>query len=316
MHTAIGDYALLSDCWTAALVSKDASIDWLCLPCFDSRAVFARMLGEGAGHWSVAPVAGGQGHRRYLDGTMVVRTGFSTGAGEIAVTDALATGPNANGHELGADAPHVLLRVVEGVRGDVEVDTEFAPRPEYGLVRPLLIPVEGGLRCHGGPHTLGLSSSVPFDIGDGAHARFTVRAGERIAFALHFVQAGQTPRLRNPQEIEDLMQETVGAWCTWSALHERYRGSWQKEVHHSGRVLQALTYRPSGAIIAAPTTSLPESVGGSRNWDYRYAWVRDAAFALNALWVAACPDEAVAFFDWMAQAAAADPRGRRGLQIM
>jgi GH15 family glucan-1,4-alpha-glucosidase len=316
MHTAIGDYALLSDCWTAALVSKDASIDWLCLPCFDSRAVFARMLGEGAGHWSMAPVAGGQGHRHYLDGTMVVRTGFSTGAGEIAVTDALATGPNANGHELGADAPHVLLRVVEGVRGDVEVDTEFAPRPEYGLVRPLLIPVEGGLRCHGGPHTLGLSSSVPFDIGDGAHARFTVRAGERIAFALHFVQAGQTPRLRNPQEIGDLMQETVGAWCTWSALHERYRGSWQKEVHHSGRVLQALTYRPSGAIIAAPTTSLPESVGGSRNWDYRYAWVRDAAFALNALWVAACPDEAVAFFDWMAQAAAADPRGRRGLQIM
>lgn len=103
---------------------------------------------------------------------------------------------------------------------------------------------------------------------------------------------------------------------TWSELHERYQGRWQEEVHHGGRVLQALTYRPSGAIIAAPTTSLPEAVGGPRNWDYRYAWVRDAAFALNALWVAACPDEAVAFFDWMAQAAAADSRGRRDLQIM
>jgi GH15 family glucan-1,4-alpha-glucosidase len=316
MHTAIGDYALLSDCQTAALVSRGGAIDWLCLPCFDSRAVFARVLGEEAGHWSIAPREGGESSRRYLDGSLVVRTAFRTASGEVAVTDAMATGANRSGHELGADAPHVLVRVLEGVRGDVEVETEFAPRPEYGLVRPLLIPVEGGLRCHGGPHTLGLASPVPFDVGECAHARFTVHAGERIAFALHFVQAGQTPRLRTQREIEDLLGETLDAWRCWSDLHERYEGRWQEEVHHSGRVLQALTYRPSGAIVAAPTTSLPEAVGGPRNWDYRYAWVRDAAFALNALWVAACPDEAVAFFDWMAQAAAADPRGGRDLQIM
>ncbi|SEG28202.1 Glucoamylase (glucan-1,4-alpha-glucosidase), GH15 family [Actinacidiphila yanglinensis] len=316
MRTAIGDYALLSDCQTAALVSKGGAIDWLCLPCFDSRAVFARVLGEDAGHWSIAPRGESAPRRSYLAGSLVLRTEYRTPAGEVAVTDALATGPNAGGHELGADAPHVLVRVLEGIRGDVEIEAEFAPRPEYGLVRQLLIPVDGGLRCHGGPHALGLSSPVPLDVSDCAHARFTVRPGERIAFALDYVLAGQTPRLRTPEETEDLLAETLGAWRGWSALHERYRGAWQDEVHHSGRVLQALTYRPSGAIVAAPTTSLPEAMGGPRNWDYRYSWVRDAAFALNALWTAACPDEAVAFFDWMAQAAAADPRAGRDLQIV
>ncbi|SEN80665.1 glycoside hydrolase family 15 protein [Actinacidiphila rubida] len=316
MQTAIGDYALLSDCRTAALVSKGGSIDWLCVPCFDSRAVFARLLGEGAGHWSIAPSAGFESSRVYLDGSLVVRTSFRTTGGEVAVTDAFATGPNEGGHALGAEAPQVLVRVLQGIRGDVDVEAQFAPRPEYGLVHPLLIPVEGGMRCHGGPHTLGLSSPVPFEVDDCAHARFTVHAGDRLAFALHFVQAGQTPRLRSQGEIEDLLWETIGAWRVWSDQHERYQGMWEDQVHHSGRVLQALTYRPSGAIIAAPTTSLPEAVGGPRNWDYRYAWVRDGSFALNALWVAACPDEAVAFFDWMAQAAAADPRGRQDLQIM
>jgi GH15 family glucan-1,4-alpha-glucosidase len=316
VQTSIGDYALLSDCQTAALVSRGGSVDWLCLPCFDSRAVFGRLLGEEAGHWSLAARPAAQTRRSYLHGTLAVRTEFRNADGEIAVTDALATGPNGSGHELGTEAPHVLVRVVEGIRGEVEVEAEFAPRSEYGLVRPLLIPVEGGLRCHGGPDTLGLASSVPFTIRDRAHARFTVRQGERVAFALHFVQAGQTPRLYTQEETEDLLQETIRAWRSWSDLHEQYKGPWQEEVHHSGRVLQALTYRPTGAIIAAPTTSLPETVGGSRNWDYRYAWVRDAAFALNALWVAACPDEAAAFFDWMAQAAAGDPQTRPDVQIM
>jgi GH15 family glucan-1,4-alpha-glucosidase len=314
--TPIADYALLSDCQTAALVSRDGSVDWLCLPHFDSRAVFARLLGEEAGHWSIRPRGSFLSRRAYVERSLVLRTEFRAPSGTVAVVDALASGPSADGHDLGSRAEHLLLRVVEGMEGEVEVEVEFAPRPEYGLLRPLLFPVEGGLRCHGGPDTLGLASPVSFDVTDRAKARFTVRAGDRVPFAVQHVPAGRTAPLWPAGEILARLDETVGAWQAWSDEHQVYRGMWQEEVHHSGRVLQALTFRPTGAVVAAPTTSLPEDVGGVRNWDYRFTWVRDAAFTLDALWIAACPDEAVAFFDWMAQAAAVDPEGQPNMQIM
>lgn len=312
----IADYALLADCQTAALVSRDGSVDWLCLPHFDARAVLGRLLGPEAGHWSIRPAGPYSVRREYLDRTLVLRTEFRTDAGVVTVTDALAVGMHERGHQLGSNAPHVLLRVVECVAGEVDVETEFAPRPEYGLVKPLLIPVDGGMRCHGGPDTLGLCSPVPLETGGTARGRTHMRAGDTLAFALEQVAAGQTPSLMPQEEILAHLENTIDGWRSWSQLHQSYEGPWAELVHRSGRVLQGLTFQPTGAIVAAPTTSLPESVGGSRNWDYRFSWVRDASFTLSALWVAACPDEADAFFHWMAQAAASDPDQCESMQVM
>ncbi|MFE0454141.1 glycoside hydrolase family 15 protein [Streptomyces sp. NPDC058914] len=312
----ISDYALLSDCQGAALVNLDGSVDWLCLPHFDSRAVLARLLGPQAGHWAIHPAGPYTADRHYLPRSLVLRTQFSTRTGTVTVTDALATGLNERGHNLGEHAPHLLLRVVECTGGQADIEMEFAPRPEYGLVTPLLIPVEGGLRCHGGPDTLGLCCPLPLKVTDTARATTRLRAGHRLAFALRQIPAGGHPTLLTQNEIVAHLQDTISGWRSWSELHQSYQGPWEELVHHSGRVLQGLTFQPTGAIVAAPTTSLPESVGGVRNWDYRFAWVRDASFTMDALWVAACPDEAEAFFRWMAQVAASDTAHCESMQIM
>ncbi|NBM14716.1 glycoside hydrolase family 15 protein [Streptomyces sp. GC420] len=314
----ISDYALLADCQTAALAGRDGSVDWLCLPHFDSRAVLGRLLDKDAGHWSLRPSAPFTVRRAYLADTMVLRTEFRTATGTVALTEALAAGPNERGHELGTHAPHVLLRALDCTDGRVEIEAEFAPRPEYGLIRPLLIPEDGHVRCHGGPDTLDLSTPVPFSVagGDMARARFPLCAGQRAAFALQHAPAGRSPSAWTQAEIMEQLHGTIDSWRSWSALHQSYEGPWRELVHLSGRVLQGLTFQPTGAVVAAPTTSLPEEPGGVRNWDYRYAWVRDASFTLDALWVAACPDEAEAFFRWMAHAAAQAPDRRLDLQIM
>jgi GH15 family glucan-1,4-alpha-glucosidase len=317
-HLPIAEYALLSDCRSAALVSKDGSVDWLCFPRFDSPSVFGRLLDARAGHWSIRPTGHAEVSRRYVDDTMAVETTFSTPAGTAVLVDALAVGPNERGHELGAGAPSVLMRQVSGVDGEIELELEYAPRPEYGLIHPVLNPVEGGVTAQGGADVLALSSPIAVDIDElVARARFTVRAGETIAFALgHATSSQERPRLWSQDEIAARLVDTKRAWHTWSELHQSYDGPWQDLVHHSGRVLYALTYFPTGAICAAPTTSLPETPGGSRNWDYRFAWVRDASFTLQALWVAACPDEADKFFDFMSSAAASQVRRGTDLQIM
>ncbi len=208
--------------------------------------------------------------------------------------------------------------IVEGVDGVVELALDYAPRPEYGLVRPLLQPVEHGLLTIGGADRLALSSAVPLDIDDAnARARFRVAKGERVVFALrHRTSEDASPECWPAAEIEARFADTVEAWRTWSGLHQAYNGPWKELVHQSGRVLYALTYYPTGAMCAAPTTSLPEVIGGSRNWDYRYAWVRDASLMLQALWVAACPDEADKFFDYLAYASASQVRLGNDLPIM
>jgi GH15 family glucan-1,4-alpha-glucosidase len=317
-HLPIAEYALLSDCHSAALLSSGGSIDWLCFPRFDSPSTFARILDLDAGHWSIRPVADAEITRRYQPETLVMETTFRTASGTARVIDALAVGRNERGHELGAEATSTIVRVVEGVDGEVELDVDYAPRPEYGLIWPLLQPVDGGLRTIGGADRLALSSPIPVDTdGASAHARFTVGPRERIAFALqHRTSSQLAPELWSPAEIETRLADTAEAWRTWSAMHQAYDGPWQELVHQSGRVLYALTYYPTGAMCAAPTTSLPESEGGSRNWDYRYAWVRDASFTLQALWVAACPDEAEKFFDYLSSAAASQVQRGRDLQIM
>ncbi|HEX2043216.1 MAG TPA: glycoside hydrolase family 15 protein [Acidimicrobiales bacterium] len=314
----IADYALLSDCRSAALVSRQGSVDWLCFPRFDGPSVFGRIFDEAAGHWAIRPAGESHATRRYLPHTMLLETTFRTATGAVAMVDGLAFGRNERGHELGAGAVGTLLRRVSGVEGEVALELEYAPRPEYGLIRPLLEQVSGGVWARGGADVLALSSPLPLEVdGSTARARFTVRAGDTVAFALHHRSTSEEgPRFWSQAEIAARLDDTAEAWRTWSGLHQGYDGPWADLVRHSGRVLYALTYFPTGAIVAAPTTSLPETPGGSRNWDYRYAWVRDASFTLQALWVAACPDEADKFFDYLAGTAASQVSGGADLQIM
>ena len=314
----IADYAMLSDVTTSALVSRLGSVDWLCLPRFDAPSVFARLLDGDAGHWSIAPSGAHEAERRYLPGTLVLETTFTTPSGACTVTDALALGPDERGHDIGADAPHALLRVVEVTAGEVALDVDLAPRFEYGLVAPRLLGVEGGVRAEGGATRLVVSGPPPTAT-DAATAlwRLGPTAGDRVAFALQWSDAGASaPRCWTPEEIEARLASTIEGWRSWSALHQRYEGPWAEEVHHSGRILQGLSHHATGAIVAAPTTSLPEAVGGGRNWDYRYTWVRDASLTLQALWVAACPDEATRFVEFLLRSTGADGRGRAALQVM
>jgi GH15 family glucan-1,4-alpha-glucosidase len=314
----IADYALLSDSHSAALVSRGGVVEWLCWPRFDSPAIFSRLLDDAAGYWAIHPAGTAEASRRYRDGTLVLETRFVTDGGEVLLVDALAVGPNNHGHGLGEGAPHVLLRQIRGVRGEVELIVDYAPRPEYGIVHPLLTPCDGGLIGHGGAAVLCLSSPVSLDVdGGSASARILVRAGDSFAFALqHRSSSESVPQPWTGEQIVRRLEETEQAWRSWSELHQGYQGPWKELVQHSGRVLQALTYLPTGAMVAAPTTSLPEAVGGGRNWDYRFCWVRDACFTMEALWVAACPDESQRFFEFLAYAALSQVRRGNDLQVM
>ncbi len=315
----IADYALLSDRQSAALVSRDGSIDWLCFPRFDSPSIFGRLLGESAGHWSLQVPNASSVTRRYVDRTMVLETTYVTPAGTAVVLDALATGDGNRGHALGRDAPHLLVRQVTCTQGDIELHVECVPRPEYGLVAPLFDVVDGGLRAAGGADTLVLSCPTTMTVeSSSASARVSLHQGDRIGSALHHKRRADpgSARVWSEDEIASRLADTIAAWQSWSQLHQAYVGPWHDLVHHSGRVLQALSFQPTGAICAAATTSLPETVGGGRNWDYRYSWVRDASLTIEALWVAACPDEANGFFDYITASAAGSLDHGGDLQIM
>lgn len=315
---AIAEYALLSDSQGSALVSRSGSIDWACLPRFDSPATFARLLDDGAGHWSVAPTDVFETSRRYVDATMVLRTEFRTTSGAIAVTDALVFMPLERGHGIGHRAPHAIVRLVEGLEGEVEVACQVAPRPEYGLTCPRWEEVDGGGVCRGGPTAWVLSCPSAIEIEGGtATSTFTVSASDRVGLAMRAADPwSDIPDAWSTDQIRAWLYGTVRGWQSWSELHQSYQGPWADLVHHSGRVLQALTYAPTGAVIAAPTASLPEAIGGNRNWDYRYAWVRDASLTLSALWVAACPDEVAGFFRFFITAAGASGEDGDAVQIL
>jgi GH15 family glucan-1,4-alpha-glucosidase len=315
--TPIADHAFLSDRHSSALVTSGGSVDWLAFPRFDSPPVLGRLLGDEAGHWQVAPVDPSISERRYLDRTLVLETTFRTAAGSIVLTDAMALGPDNGGHELGRDAPHLLVRKLACIDGEVAVEIDYRPRPEYGLIVPLLHHVPGGVTARGGAEWLVLTADGLRIDGSRAHGRPTLRSGDAAYLALHRSTLGQSPaHVWSQLELAEILTRTIEAWRSWSALHQAYDGPWADLVHHSGIVLQGLSYQPSGAIVAAATTSLPEDVGGERNWDYRYSWVRDASFTMEALWVAACPDEAGDFFAFMTTAAASSVGPDTGLQIM
>jgi alpha,alpha-trehalase len=316
--TPIAEHALLSDRHSAALVDKAGSVEWLSFPRFDSPSVMGRLLGEDAGHWQVRPLGDWQSTRRYVDRTLVLETTYTTGSGTVVLTDLMAMGEENDGHRLGTGVPHLLVRQVSCTSGSVDLEVDYRPRPEYGLVVPLLAAVPGGVTARGGAEWLVLTAPMVLDVADGrATGRLRLTQGETVHLALHRSTLEEVPARVWPQEeLSGVVDRTIASWVSWSELHQAYDGPWADLVHHSGRVLQALSFQPSGAIVAAATTSLPEEVGGERNWDYRYSWVRDASFTMEALWVAACPDEADDFFAFMTTAAASTIGPGKALQIM
>ncbi len=298
---AIDDYAFLSDCHSAVLIDRAGSVDWWCVPRFDSPSIFGRLLGPDAGHFALRPTAGFEAKRQYVSDSLVLCTTFTTATAEATVTDALGFELGARGHDIGVRSPHVLLRRVEGIRGKMEMALEFCPRLEYGLTVPNVVRSLDGVLAHGGPVSLALSTSIELSAGEGgAGGRFMVGAGETVDFRLAYARSAEPSD--DTEQLEPTIEDTIAGWRSWAQLHEDYEGRHRQEVRRSSMVLQGLTYQPTGAVVAAATTSLPEQIGAELNFDYRFAWLRDLSLTIRSLWIAACPDEAGRLFNWIADA--------------
>ncbi|MBI2238127.1 MAG: glycoside hydrolase family 15 protein [Actinobacteria bacterium] len=303
-YPAIGDYALIGDCHSAALVSRDGSIDWCCFHRFDARPVFARLLDWGrGGHFRIAPKGSTSVSRRYLDGTNVLETRFVTDQGVLTLLDCFPVRPTSDPAVAEAVHPyHQLIRLARCEEGVVELTIEFDPRFDYGLTYPRL-EMEGsdvGV-VYGGADALVFQSGLPVAQTDlcGCGTEAELRAGEEAFAVLTYALPHELRAVRlDPQEVARRIDATIRFWREWSERCS-YDGPCREAVLRSALVLKALTNAPSGAIVAAPTTSLPEEVGGARNWDYRYTWLRDSALELYALFALGYTDEAHAFMGWL-----------------
>jgi GH15 family glucan-1,4-alpha-glucosidase len=312
--TPLGDYGFLSDCASAALVSSGGSVDWWCPARIDAPSVFGRLLDPSGGHWLIAPTGEHSTERNYVADSLVLRTVFRADSGMVAVTDALALERGARGHDIGMRPPRALVRTVEGLGGELAMRVEISARPEYGLTVGQWRRGEDGWVLRAGPLGLRLSSDIELQAGEGDLGTvFPMREGERASFCLAFIATYEDGREHVP-DAREAVENTVAGWQSWSALHQGYQGRNPALVRRSALVLQGLTYQRSGAVAAAATTSLPESLGGDLNWDYRFAWLRDISLTMQALWVAACPHEGRRFFDWLA--GAIGQVGDKPLQIM
>jgi GH15 family glucan-1,4-alpha-glucosidase len=292
------DYALLGDRRTAALVSRSGSVDWWCPPRFDAPACFAALLGGPEhGRFSIAPRAGDvRTTRAYRPGTMVLETEHETDSGRIRVVDCLALG----------HARPLLVRLVEGLDGQVEIAVELIVRFDYGSIVPWVHHADERWRAIAGPDGLELFTPVrPEGRGPTSAAELTVSAGEQVPFVLGWFPSNDPRRV--PDDAVELIERTTERWSSWSARCA-YSGDWREPVLRSLLTLEALTFEPTGGIVAAPTTSLPESPGGSRNWDYRYCWMRDATLTLEAFMIGGFQHEALRWRDWLLRAAAGDPK--------
>jgi len=296
MSQTIEDYALIADGATAALIGRDGSLDWLCWPRFDSEACFAKLLGHGEhGSWSIAPVEPATVTRRYMTDTMVLQTEFETSTGAVNLVDFMP---------IGAAAPSVI-RLLIGRRGSVTMRTALAPRFNYGALMPWIEPCDDGIVARAGANAVVLRAPVALaTCPGGASAEFTVGNGQRLAFVLSF-GAAHAP-LPAPLDAQSALTDAIGYWQRWIERFNRPT-HWPDAVRRSLLTLRALTYQPTGGLIAAPTTSLPEQAGGTSNWDYRYCWLRDSTFTLTALLNAGYHDEAAAWRDWILRAIAAEP---------
>jgi GH15 family glucan-1,4-alpha-glucosidase len=304
----IEEYAMIGDLHTAGLVRFDGSLDWLCVPRFDSAACFAALLGEpGNGRWRLAPAMPPTAVRRcYRDGTLILETEYEIGAGAVRVIDWMPPrGP--------LDHCPQVIRVAEGLRGRVDMRMELVIRFDYGSIVPWVRRVGPGRDrlAVGGPDAILFSPGVDIHGENRRHvAEFALAAGDRTSFTLTWHRAHD--RLPGVVDVERSLSETEAWWRDW-ADRCSYDGPYREPVLRSLITLKALTYEPTGGIIAAPTSSLPEWIGGTRNWDYRYCWLRDATLTLDALMLAGYRSEAQAWRDWLLRAVAGDP-GR--LQIM
>ncbi|MEV8335533.1 glycoside hydrolase family 15 protein [Streptomyces niveus] len=310
MHVAgrIEDYALIGDMQTAALVCRDGTVDWLCLPRFDSQAVFAALLGtDEHGFWRLGPAspAGAEppraDRRRYVGDSLILESEWDTPRGTVRVTDFM---PPRDG------APQ-LIRIVEGVSGRVPMRSALRMRFSYGRVVPWVHQVDNRTVAVAGPDSIWLDTEADtYGKNLTTYSDFTVAPGERIAFTISWQPSHrQPPALPDP---EGSLEATSDFWREW-VEHCTYHGPYREAVVRSLITLKALTYAPTGGIVAAPTTSLPEDIGGSRNWDYRYTWLRDAAITLSSLLRTGYREEARAWREWLLRAVAGDPEN---LQIM
>ncbi|MFC4021761.1 glycoside hydrolase family 15 protein [Micromonospora sp. GCM10011542] len=297
----ISDHGFLADGRSAALVDRTGAVNWWCPGRFDAPSVFARLLDDGAGHWSIRPDGEFTVSRAYLDDTLVLRTVFTTSDGVVAVTDALALEAGARGHDIGLRSPQVLVRTVQGLSGGVPMRVHYRPRFEYGRVVAYLVERDGTLEATAGAARLTLRGTEPLRCGDGeASGTFTARTGSAHHFTLGYAPTYDAP----PPEVPDAdraVADTVAGWRSWVDEHQ-YDGLYPEQVRRSGLVVQGMTYRPSGAVVASATTSLPEQLGGDRNYDYRYVWMRDFSFTLRALEAAACEVEVQQQFAWVGRA--------------
>jgi GH15 family glucan-1,4-alpha-glucosidase len=310
MAGLIEDYAIIGDMQSAALISRDGSVDWLCVPRFDSPACMAALLGdESNGQWRISPTAAdgpplrrGQVSRRYEDSTLILETEWRTLGGTVRVIDFMP--PRTD------EAP-VLVRIVEGVAGAVEMECVWRLRFDYGKVVPWVRRMNHAIVAIAGPNSVWLRTPVRLVGHDMAHqASFTVRAGERVPF----VFAWKASHLGVPPEVDaaEALATTRQFWADWAGRCS-YTGQYRDAVIRSLITLKALTYAPTGGIVAAATTSLPEDIGGVRNWDYRYCWLRDATITLEALLRTGYTEEASQWREWLGRAIAGDPRD---VQIM
>ncbi len=303
MPLPIEDYALIGDCHTAALVGNDGSMDWLCFPRFDSGACFAALLGTPEhGRWLIAPLAPVRRiTRRYRDGTLILETDLETDEGAVRLIDYMPL----------SDERWDVVRIVEGLRGRVRMRMELVARFDYGSIVPWVRREDDMLTMTAGPDTLELSATVAV-AGENMKtvAEFSLGAQQRHSFVLNYRPSEL--KAREPVDAEHALADTETRWRAWSGRC-KYQGRWAAAVLRSLITLKALIFQPTGGIVAAPTTSLPEQFGGVRNWDYRYCWLRDATFTLNALLLAGYVHEAVAWREWLLRAVAGSPQD---LQIM
>jgi GH15 family glucan-1,4-alpha-glucosidase len=301
----IEDYAIIGDMHTVALIGINGSIDWLCLPRLGSDACFAALVGiDDNGHWRIAPADGKASvRRRYEENTLILETEYGTETGRVRVTDFMPV--NRKDREV--------IRIVEGVSGEVAMKMHLVIRFDYGKTVPWVRHLDNcGVVAVAGPSALTLRTEVPIKGEDlSTIADFTVRAGEQKTFSL----AWHPSHLEAPAQVsteQEALEETRKHWTTWTARC-KYRGPWRSSVVRSLITLKALTYEPTGGIMAAATTSLPEFIGGVRNWDYRFCWLRDATFSLYSFMTAGYTEEARAWSEWLLRAVAGDPSQ---LQIM
>ena len=293
-YKPIGDYGLIGDMNSAALVGTDGSIDWCCFPRFDSPCVFGAILDDRkGGRFQIAPAGPTLSvHQAYLPDTNILSTRFTTPTGELTLTDFM---PLSNGDS--SDCPHEIHRIVQCTGGTVEVRSSFEPRLDYARAKTVLAPTSGGVSARGNHQVLSLCATVPLEIvGGDARAQFTLNQGQEAVFVLAYGHG-------RPQRVETYgtLQKLRHAEVYWQVMASgiTYDGLWRDQVVRSCLLLHLLMYEPTGAIVAAPTTSLPEEIGGFRNWDYRYSWLRDSSFTMGALYLMGRVEEAAQYQRWL-----------------